>query len=271
MTMIAQLTEYTEVPTQQQRQIWENLQEQVRGKICQEDSLSFDSTTLDGLKYIGGVDLSFPENDQEHAIACVVILEYPSMKVVYTDYLTTRLYLPYIAGFLAFREVEPLQKLLEHVRATKPEIYPQVILVDGNGRLHPRCCGIACHLGVQVNTPTIGIGKNFLVIDDGPDLQMQRVKKRAKEELQAAGDWMALEGASGTVYGMAVRTTTDAPNPIFVSQGHRVSLKTALRLVMATSRYRIPEPIRHADQKSRHYIRTTYANQQKQQNGQDAS
>ncbi|ORX59451.1 endonuclease V [Hesseltinella vesiculosa] len=252
----SQLTEYTSSPSRDQRAIWEKLQETLRHDIILQDKLDFNPESLDDLVYIGGVDLSFPENDQEHAVACLVVMKYPSMEVVYTDFLTTRLYLPYIAGFLAFREVAPLQKLLEKLQLQQPDIYPQVLLVDGNGRLHPRCCGIACHLGVQVDVPTIGIGKNFLVIDDGDALQMGRVKKEARESLAKAGDWMPLQGASGTIYGAALRTTQDAPNPIFVSQGHRITLPSAIRIVMATSRFRIPDPIRHADQKSRAYIRT---------------
>jgi hypothetical protein len=87
--------------------------------------------TLAQLKYVGGVDLSFPLNDSDHAVACVVVLEFPSMKLIHSSYKLVTLSLPYIPGYLAFREVQPLLELLTELKATKPDIYPQVILVDG--------------------------------------------------------------------------------------------------------------------------------------------
>ncbi|KAI8333870.1 endonuclease V [Chlamydoabsidia padenii] len=252
--MTTNLTTYTDDPNEQQRKAWELIQEELREKIVLDDQVDFDTMTLEGLRYIGGVDLSFPENDDEHAVACLVVMIYPTMEVVYTDFMETRLYLPYIAGFLAFREVESLQQLLGKLKTSQPQLYPQILLVDGNGRLHPRTCGIACHLGVVVNIPTIGIGKNFLVIDDGPAMQMRHVKTLAKQQLLKRGDVWSLQGDSGIIYGAAVRTTDSAPNPIFISQGHRISLAAAIRITLACCRFRIPEPIRRADQDSRAYI-----------------
>jgi endonuclease V len=75
--------------------------------------------------------LSFPLNDSDHAVACVVVLEFPSLKLIHSSYKWVTLTLPYIPGYLAFREVEPLVELLKDLKATQPDIYPQVILVDG--------------------------------------------------------------------------------------------------------------------------------------------
>src|SRR5262249_39914480 len=132
---------------------------------------------------------------------------------------------------------------------------PQVILVDGNGLLHPRLFGLASHLGVVSSTPTIGVAKNFLQIPDGTSLTMSFVKQHCRAHLSNAGDVHILCGDSGTVYGAAVRMTQDAPNPIFVSQGHRIALDTAVRVVMKCAKYRVPEPIRAADGRSREYVR----------------
>ncbi|KAF7722218.1 hypothetical protein EC973_003538 [Apophysomyces ossiformis] len=242
-------------PSAEQRNAWATEQNNLKRLIEDNDRVSFDAVSLEGLSYIGGVDLSFPQNDHEHAVACLVVLSYPMLEVVYVDYLEITLHLPYIPGFLAFREVDPLLELLNRMKQDRPEIYPQILLVDGNGRLHPRTCGIACHLGVLADLPAIGVAKNFLVIDDeGPLLQMRHVKVLVKE-LQGRGDRLILRGTSGTVYGAAVRTSISAPNPVFISQGHRISLDTAVRVVLATCRYRIPEPIRRADLDSRAYIR----------------
>lgn len=122
--------------------------------------------------------------------------------------------------------------------------------------MHPRQFGIASHLGVLSNIPTIGIAKTFLMILDDLD-SLSQVKKKYKKELLKKGDRMDLIGNnSGIIYGTALRTSDSAPNPVFVSQGHKVSLETSVKIVLATCpKYRIPEPIRAADLESRAYIR----------------
>ncbi|CAG8586163.1 11451_t:CDS:2, partial [Ambispora gerdemannii] len=177
--------------------------------------------------------------------------------VIYEDYKSVKLELPYVPGFLAFREVKPLVDLISTLKITKPEIYPKVIFVDGNGILHPRRFGLACHLGVLVNVPTIGVSKNFLQIDnDGEQLTMVHVKKQCKVLLVKGGDVYHLRGDSGQYWGAAVRSLDSTTNPIFVSVGHRISLDTAIQLVLKCCRYRIPEPTRQADLRSRDFIRT---------------
>jgi deoxyinosine 3'endonuclease (endonuclease V) len=186
---------------------------------------------------------------------------------VYENHAKVKLTLPYIAGYLAFREVEPLMGLITTLRANRPELEPQVILVDGCGILHPRGFGLASHLGLLSNIPTVGCSKNYLVIDgDGPILGAQPTelkyifKDHVAEHPEAHG-LMELKGTvTGKVYGAALSAATSksgdgAQNPIFVSIGHRVSLETAVALVRSCSRYRIPEPIRQADLKSRTEIK----------------
>lgn len=130
------------------------------------------------------------------------------------------------------------------------------MILPGNGLLHPRQFGIASHLGVLSKTPTIGVAKSFLMIPDDLD-SLSQVKARCKETLLKKSDKIDLIGnQSGTIYGTALRTSNTAPNPVFVSQGHRVSLETSVKIVLATCpKYRIPEPIRAADLESRAYIR----------------
>ncbi|KAI9026620.1 endonuclease V [Phycomyces nitens] len=250
------LANYDPDPTRAQREIWEEQQTELRNQIELEDNVSFDPISLKDLSLVGGVDVSFRENDEVNAVACLVVMSFPDCKTVYTACIETKLHLPYISGFLAFREADPILKLLSDLNEKSPQLFPQLVLVDGNGRLHPRLCGVACHVGVLANVPTIGVGKNFLVIQsEGPLLQMS-VKKTCRQELKASGDRLDLVGTSGTLYGTALRATKDSTNPIFVSQGHRVSLDTAVRVVLATCQYRVPEPIRQADKLSRLYIQT---------------
>lgn len=183
----------------------------------------------------------------------------------------TKLYLPYISGFLAFREVNPLLTLLDQLKSEQPDLYPQILLIDGksiidiiiifidlliqgNGLLHPRQFGIACHLGVLSDTPTIGVAKNFLMIPDELE-SITEMKNKWHATLQAKGDRLDLVGKKNDVlYGTALRTSSK--NPLLISQGHRVSLDLAVQVVLATCpKYRIPEPIRMADLESRAYIR----------------
>jgi deoxyinosine 3'endonuclease (endonuclease V) len=120
----------------------------------------------------GGVDVSFPENESDPAVATYVILQ-PNGKVVYRDYLYFDLTVPYISSYLSFREIEPLEGLVKKQMEQKPELTPCAILVDGNGILHVRRAGIACFLGVRTDIPTIGIGKK-LYCEDGLEKEAVR-------------------------------------------------------------------------------------------------
>ncbi len=134
---------------------------------------------------------------------------------------------PYIAGFLAFREVGFLTALFDRLRATKPEFYPQLVFVDGNGRLHQRGFGLACHLGVLIGLPTIGVGKKLLMLDG---LTKHHVQEQCDAQLKTRGEWLPLRGRSGEVWGAALRSTSESTRPIFVSLGHKISLETAVQL-----------------------------------------
>lgn len=87
------------------------------------------------------------------------------MEKVHDEYQEVTTNVPYISGYLAFREVEHIEKLIQKLREKHPDIVPQIILVDGNGVLHYRGCGLASHLGVKVNIPTIGVSKKLLYLD----------------------------------------------------------------------------------------------------------
>ncbi|XP_038228253.1 endonuclease V isoform X3 [Dermochelys coriacea] len=132
--------------------------------------------------------------------------------------------------------------------------YPdlEVLLVDGNGVLHHRGFGVACHLGVLTGLPCIGVAKNLLQIDG---LAKDELHKEQIRDLQMGGAVFPLRGTSGRVLGMALRSYNKSTKPIYVSVGHRTCLESAVRLVQSCCRYRIPEPIRQADIRSREYIR----------------
>jgi deoxyinosine 3'endonuclease (endonuclease V) len=110
----------------------------------------------------GGVDVSFPPTDDEQSVAVYVIVDKRSMTVIYHDHEYFSLDIPYIPNYLAFREIQPLELLVQRQMQQRPDLTPLAILVDGNGILHPRHAGIACFLGTRTNIPTIGIGKSLL-------------------------------------------------------------------------------------------------------------
>lgn len=125
-------------------------QETLCNSLITENQLNWDLDSDDPslqLKFIGGVDISFVKDSNEDACAGLVVLLYPTMEVIYEKCNMIKLTLPYIPGYLAFRECSFLLDLLEELYNTQPEIFPQVIMVDGNGILHPRGLGLASHLG----------------------------------------------------------------------------------------------------------------------------
>ncbi|KNA21022.1 hypothetical protein SOVF_047010 isoform B [Spinacia oleracea] len=242
---------------------WIGIQDELKRKLITEDDFPWEipssSSSVDfgdggerkeGLKYVGGVDISFLKEDPSIACGTLVVLELDSLNVVYDDFSVDMLHIPYVPGFLAFREVPILLKLLEKMKKNAHPFYPQLLMVDGNGILHPRGFGLACHLGVMADLPTIGIGKNLHHVEG---LNHSEVR----DQLDAGDDKQSvyLYGNSGHTLGVAMRSTLGALKPIFLSIGHRISLTTAMKVVKMTCNYRVPEPIRQADLRSREYLR----------------
>ena len=181
---------------------------------------------LKGLELIGGVDVSFSRGDKT-GYAAVVVMEYPSLRIVEISGARGELGMPYIPGLLSFREAPLILEALEKLKSE-----PQVILVDGNGIAHPRGLGIASHLGVLIDRPTVGCAKSRLLGEHG-------------EPGPRKGDWVPWSH-EGKILGVVLRTRKGV-KPIYVSVGHRATLEDALELVLACCpRYRIPEPIRAA-------------------------
>ncbi|KAJ2157802.1 hypothetical protein GGF46_004246 [Coemansia sp. RSA 552] len=236
------------------RQEWTQRQAELRARVDQSDRhLGFGTAEegFVGLQRVGGVDISYPrQTSGDTATVALVVLAFPSMDVLYAECQNVDIQVPYIPGFLAFREIHAYRQAIAHLQAVHPELMPQVIMVDGNGTLHPRRFGSACHLGVEMDVPAIGVAKNFLHIEGDLDGVDARGLKRLFRETAGLKE-VELRGESGQVYGMAVGPPGMATNPVFVSTGHRISLATAVALVKQCSLHRVPEPIRVADQRSR--------------------
>jgi deoxyribonuclease V len=169
--------------------------------------------------------------EANQGIGCVVMYRYPEMEEVERAYAVLPLSFPYVPGFLSFREIPVLLAALAKLKAL-----PDLLFCDGQGYAHPRRMGLATHLGIVLDRPTIGCAKSILIGTHG---------KLATE----AGSWRPLidQKQGGDRIGAALRTR-DGVRPIYISQGHRVGFSTALRLTLSvTDGFRIPRPTRDAD------------------------
>ena len=195
------------------------IQERLRNRVVPHDRLA-------GTDRLAGVDVGFEEAGAVTR-AAVVVLDGNTLETVERSLARRPTTFPYVPGLLSFREIPAILEALDAL--TSP---PQVMLCDGQGIAHPRRFGIAAHLGVITDIPVVGVAKTRLVGDHGP----------VPEE---RGGWCALEDG-GEVIGAVLRTRKGV-KPVYVSIGHRVSLETAVALVMAcTSRFRLPETTRAA-------------------------
>ena len=207
------------------------------------------------LRYIGGVDISFDKYNKNIGISGLVVCDAQNdFKIVYDDYKFVKIEEPYIPSFLAFREVKPYVELINKLKEKKPNYVPQVILVDGNGILHTRGFGIASHLGVLVDIPTIGCAKTvFALKDEG--ITDYYVKDMYYKKLKKFGDYFPLRGFSDVTWGYALRSTEYYDDPMIISIGHKVSNQTALEVAKMCCYYKEPEPIRLADLITRRLIK----------------
>jgi deoxyribonuclease V len=190
-----------------------------RGRVVRDDRLG-------SVRHVAGVDVGF-EDDNRVTRAAVAVLEVPSLALC--DFAVARepTCFPYVPGLLSFREIPAVLSAFARLATT-----PDLLLCDGQGIAHPRRFGIASHLGVLLDVPTIGVAKKRLVGTHGA-------------VPEGRGEWTPLRDEE-EVIGAVLRTRAGV-KPLFVSVGHRVSLATAVSWVLAcTTRYRLPETTRHA-------------------------
>jgi deoxyribonuclease V len=184
------------------------------------------SDRLPQIHTVAGVDVHF-NNESLVAQAAIAVLSFPDLKLIDKSVAQCTVTFPYIPGLFAFRELPVVLDALARLHTS-----PDIIICDGHGIAHPRRFGIASHLGVLLDHPTIGVGKTLFV---GRHIELAREK----------GSWVPLKDGD-EVIGAAVRTRWGV-KPVYVSVGHRIALQTAIRVVMAcTTHYRLPETTREA-------------------------
>jgi deoxyribonuclease V len=178
------------------------------------------------LRTVAGADLSF-DKGEDTVFAGVVVLDLATLAVIEKVGVRTQAGFPYIPGLLSFREAPPILEAWE-----KLTVRPDALICDGQGLAHPRRCGIACHLGLLLDLPTVGCAKSILTGHHEP-------------VGDAPGDWAPLVHRGETV-GAALRTRAGV-SPVFVSVGHRCDLESAIALVRrCAGPTRVPETTRHA-------------------------
>jgi deoxyribonuclease V len=176
--------------------------------------------------FIAGVDISV-KREVGQATGAMVVLEYPELRVVEVRLSRGRLGLPYIPGLLSFREAPLILDACRSLRSV-----PDLILVDGQGIAHPRRMGLASHLGLFLDTPTIGCAKSLLC-------------GQHESPAEEAGSHAEVVDRGETI-GVALRTKYGV-KPVYVSIGHKISLESAVGWVLKCCRgYRLPEPTRLA-------------------------
>ncbi|MBE9028467.1 deoxyribonuclease V [filamentous cyanobacterium LEGE 11480] len=200
------------------------LQEELRQQISLQDDFG-------DVQLVAGVDVGF-EDQGATVRAAVVVLQLPGLAVVESAIARRPTAFPYIPGLLSFREIPVLLDVLAKLKTT-----PDLILCDGNGYIHPRRFGLACHLGLLLDHPTIGVAKSRF-LGEHPALG------------EVAGDWQPITHQGETI-GAIVRNRTNV-RPIYVSSGHRVGLASAIKFVrQCSTKYRLPETTRLADRLSK--------------------
>lgn len=188
-----------------------------KGNIETDDHINYNDETV-----VGGVDVSY---DDDTTYSCLTLFK--DGKEVETITRKSKVKFPYISTYLSFREGPVLIDLVENT-----EEKPDVLMVDGNGVMHPKGIGLASHVGVLLDMPTIGVAKSKLCGNQIHEVDQNNTQSRIE--------------LNGKLIGYALLSSDRAKKPIYVSSGHKVSVETAIKIVKDYCEYKIPEPIRKA-------------------------
>ena len=190
-----------------------------------------------GEAVVAGVDQAFLD---ERAVSAVVALR--GDEVIARASAVTPLSIPYIPGLLTFREGEPMLAALEDL-----DVEPDVLFLDGSGRIHYREAGIAAHVGVCFDVPAVGVAKSLLC--GRPSDPVDALSEGARVPVEADDSMTAPDGeVVGYAYQSRQYPNSTTVNPLYVSPGHRLSAATAVDVVAATGgEYKLPRPTRLAD------------------------
>ncbi|MDD5011952.1 MAG: deoxyribonuclease V [Phycisphaerae bacterium] len=180
------------------------------------------------IETIAGIDCGFTK-DKKNIVACIVVLGAENFEIIETVYAVKKVQFPYVPGLLSFREAPVCIAAAEKLKTI-----PDCVIIDGQGTAHPRRLGLACHLGLFLDIPTIGCAKSRLIGE-------------FKTPARTKGSTSPLKD-KGEIIGSVVRTRSGV-KPVFVSVGNKCRLADAERIVLdCCGKYRLPEPSRIAHQ-----------------------
>jgi len=180
------------------------------------------------IKTVAGIDCGFTK-DKKNIVSCIIVLSAETFEIIEAAYSVLPVTFPYIPGLLSFREAPVCLAAAEKLETT-----PDTIIVDGQGTAHPRRLGLASHLGLFLDVPTIGCAKSRLIGD-------------FTEPSAAKGSMSPLKDKN-EIIGSVVRTRSSV-KPVFVSIGYKCRLEDAVKIVLdCCTKYRLPEPSRLAHQ-----------------------
>jgi deoxyribonuclease V len=175
---------------------------------------------FDDVKTVAGIDVAYPSNEFHDACGACVVLDYTTKEMVEESVVFSRTDFPFISTYFSYRELPIVHKLLSGLQSK-----PSLLLLDGNGIIHPARCGFASHAGITLDIPTIGVAKTLLYG------RLQNTKVMIDDDQRG--------------YAFSLK---NGRKPIYVSPGHRVSLPTSVQVVKHLSSFKNPEPLRRAHQ-----------------------
>lgn len=171
------------------------------------------------IKTVAGIDIAYSENEFEDVCGACVVMDYKTKQIIEEKTVFAKTYFPFISTYLAYRELPITEKLVKNLKSK-----PTILTLDGNGILHPYGFGLASHVGVILDMPTIGVAKTLLYGKlDGNIVKIKDEKR-----------------------GYALHSSKKVTRPIYVSPGHKISFETSRDVVKHFSFYKIPEPLRQA-------------------------
>lgn len=180
--------------------------------------------TFEKIETVAGVDVAYSD---DNAYGTCVIFDYDTKRIINEKIVKTKIEFPYISTYLSFREYPVIEKTVKSLKEKST-----VLMIDGNGVLHPFGIGLASHAGILLNIPTIGVAKTLLC-------------GRPEFIPKKQGDFSRIIYKNKTI-GFCLKSSKNA-KPIFVSPGHKISFESSLKVVKQFCKYRVPEPIRCAD------------------------
>ena len=171
------------------------------------------------IETVAGLDVAYPKNEFEDVCGACVVMDFKTKQIIEEKIVSAKTYFPYISTYLSYRELSIVKELVKSLDGT-----PSLLMLDGNGILHPYRFGLASHAGVLLDIPSIGIAKSLLY----GTVEENTVKINNEKR------------------GASVILSKGAKKPIYISPGHRISFETSLDVIRHLGKYKLPEPLRLA-------------------------